>query len=182
MSTRQIRNRKVLRLECLEVRNAPSNFGVIGHAALTLHQVHAAVHVSQVHAAGHVSHVNDSRSTDKHHTPEVKSGTDKSVDPTGSETNSPAPSSPARAAPTRTALIRRGTVEIPRRRRPWRSLTLAGRHDEGNVVYRPHADTSVNSVPAVAFPHGRDGYRKDRSSGARVFPDPRLAPLPTPGK
>ena len=94
MSTRQIRNRKVLRLECLEVRNAPSNFGVIGHAALTLHQVHAAAHVSQVHAAAHVSQVNDSPSSDKYHTPEEKTAIDKSVDPTSSETNSPDPSSP----------------------------------------------------------------------------------------
>lgn len=121
MSTRQIRNRKVLRLECLEVRNAPSNFGVIGHAALTLHQVHAAAHVSQVNDSpssdkyhtpeektaidksvdptSSVTNSNDSPSTDKHHTPEVKSGTDKSVDPTGSETNSPAPSSPAPSSP-----------------------------------------------------------------------------------
>ena len=85
MSTRPIRNRKVLRLESLEVRNAPSHFGVMEHAALAL---------QQVHAAAYVSHVNDSRSTDKYQTPEVKSGTDKSVDPTSSETNSPDPSSP----------------------------------------------------------------------------------------
>ena len=88
MSTRQIRNRKVLRLECLEVRNAPSHFGVIGHAALALHQVHAAAHVSQVHAAAHVSQVNDSPSSDKYQAPEEKTATDKSVDPTNSETNS----------------------------------------------------------------------------------------------
>ena len=85
MSTRPIRNRKVLRLESLEVRNAPSHFGVMEHAALAL---------QQVHAAAHVSHVNDSRSTDKYQTPEVKSGTDKSVDPTSSESNSPDPNSP----------------------------------------------------------------------------------------
>jgi len=84
MSTRLIRNRKVLRLESLEVRNAPSHFGVTGQAALAL---------QQVHAAAHVSHFNDSRSTDKDQTPEVKSGTDKSGDPTSSETNSPDPSS-----------------------------------------------------------------------------------------
>jgi len=38
--------------------------------------------------------VNDSRSTDKNQTPEVKSGTDKSVNPTSGETNSLDPSSP----------------------------------------------------------------------------------------
>ena len=41
-----------------------------------------------------MSHVNDSRSTDKYQTPEVKSGTDKSVDPISSEENSHDPSSP----------------------------------------------------------------------------------------
>jgi len=50
--------------------------------------------VSHIHAAAHVSHVNDSRSTDKNQTPEVKSGTDKSVNPTSGETNSLDPSSP----------------------------------------------------------------------------------------
>ena len=102
MSTRPIRNRKVLRLESLKVRNAPSHFGVRacrtgtapGQRCGARESRQRCAHVSHVNAAAHVSHVNDSRSTDKYQTPEVKSGTDKSVDPTSSETNSPDPSSP----------------------------------------------------------------------------------------
>ncbi len=79
MSTRPIHNRRVFRLESLEVRSAPSHFGVVGHAALALHQVHA---------AASVSHLNVPRSTEKGQTPEVKSGTDKGIDPKGSDTTS----------------------------------------------------------------------------------------------
>ena len=93
MSTRPIRNRKVLRLESLEVRNAPSHFGVRACRTGTAPGQRCGARESRQRCA-HVSHVNDSRSTDKYQTPEVKSGTDKSVDPTSSETNSPDPSSP----------------------------------------------------------------------------------------
>ncbi len=80
MNTRPIRNRKVFRLESLEVRNAPSSFGVMAHAAVAVHQVHA---------AAHLSHLSVTQSTDKRETPEVKSATDKRVDAKGIETVSP---------------------------------------------------------------------------------------------
>jgi hypothetical protein len=83
MNTRQ-RNRKVFRLESLEVRNAPSHFGVVGQAAVALHKLHA---------PAQVSHFNDSRSTDKHETREKSSGADKSRDSSGIEKNSNDPSS-----------------------------------------------------------------------------------------
>ena len=85
MSTRPIRNRKVLRLESLVARNALSHFGVRACRTGT---------APGPRCTAHVSHVNDSRSTDKYQTPEVKSGTDKSVDPASSETNSPDPKQP----------------------------------------------------------------------------------------
>jgi hypothetical protein len=84
MDTRPIRGRKVIRLESLEVRSAPSHFGVMGHAAVALHKVHA---------AAQVRHFNDSRSTDKNEAREKNSGADRSQDHSGTETNSNDPNS-----------------------------------------------------------------------------------------
>jgi hypothetical protein len=85
MNTRQARSRKVFRLESLEVRNAPSHFGVAGHVALALHAHHAAAEVSRFH---------DSRSTDRTESREKNSGADRSNDSSGLEKNSTDPSSP----------------------------------------------------------------------------------------
>jgi hypothetical protein len=79
MNSRPIRNRRIFRLEALEVRNAPSHLGLMGHAAVAMHKLHA---------AAHVRHFTDSRSTDKHETQEKNSGADRSQDQIGSETSS----------------------------------------------------------------------------------------------
>jgi hypothetical protein len=80
MNTRPTRNRKVLRLESLEIRNAPSHFGVLGHAAVAVHKLHTAAHVRRF---------SDSPSNDKHETQESNSGADRSQDRIGAETSSP---------------------------------------------------------------------------------------------
>jgi hypothetical protein len=82
MNSRQIRNRRVFRFESLEVRNAPSHFGALAHAAVALHKAPA---------AAHVRHFNDPQSTDKSPSQE-KTGVDLSKDK-GVETSSPDPSS-----------------------------------------------------------------------------------------
>jgi hypothetical protein len=82
MNSRQNRNRRVFRFESLEVRNAPSHFGALAHAAVALHRAQA---------AAHVRHFNDPQSTDKNPSQE-KTGVDLSNDK-GVETSSPDPSS-----------------------------------------------------------------------------------------
>ena len=82
MKSRSIRNRKTFQLESLEIRNAPSHFGAIAHAAVALHHAHA---------AAHVRHFNDPQSTDKNQSQE-SSTVDKSQD-NGIETTSNDPSS-----------------------------------------------------------------------------------------
>ena len=80
MNPRSIRNRRIIRLESLEIRNAPSHFGLMGHAAVAVHKLHAAAHVRRF---------TDSPSTDKHETQESNSGADRSQDRIGAETSSP---------------------------------------------------------------------------------------------
>ena len=48
MNPRRIRNRTAFGFESLEIRNAPSHFGVLAHAAAALHAVHAAAHVRHI--------------------------------------------------------------------------------------------------------------------------------------
>jgi hypothetical protein len=79
MNPRSIRNRRIIRLESLEIRNAPSHFGLMGHAAVAVHKLHAAAHVRRF---------TDSPSTDKHETQEKNSETDRGQDHNGSETSS----------------------------------------------------------------------------------------------
>ncbi len=77
MNSRSIRSRRAFRLESLEVRNAPSHFSGLAHAAMAVHSVHA---------SAHVRHFSDSQASDKTH-PLDKSGVEKSPD-TGVETSS----------------------------------------------------------------------------------------------
>ncbi len=48
MTRRRTRNRTAFGLESLEIRNAPSHFGVVAHAAAAVHALHAAAHVRHV--------------------------------------------------------------------------------------------------------------------------------------
>jgi hypothetical protein len=72
----------MFQLESLEIRNAPSHFGAIAHAAVALHHAHA---------PAHVRHFNDPQSTDKGRSQENMSA-DMSRD-NGVETTSNDPSS-----------------------------------------------------------------------------------------
>jgi len=98
MNSRQIRSRKVFRLESLEVRSAPSHFGVLAHAALAVRPVHAAAHVRIVHAAHNTESnpsIDKSRdSSVKETNPGVDSSADStSKDPSSVDTTSKDPSS-----------------------------------------------------------------------------------------
>jgi hypothetical protein len=73
MRNRSIRNRRSFQLESLEIRNAPSHFGGLAHAAAALHQVHA-------HTAAQMRHFSDPQSPDKNHKEETSSGVDQSRD------------------------------------------------------------------------------------------------------
>jgi hypothetical protein len=64
-------------LESLEIRNAPSHFGVMAHAVATLHKVHA---------VANVRHITDSDVHQKNELKETSSSVDSSQD------NSKAPS------------------------------------------------------------------------------------------
>ena len=81
MKSRRFRNRSAIGLESLEIRNAPSHFGVVAHAAAALHAVHA---------TAHVRHLTD---TEVNHKQEVKesvtavdSSQDSIADPSGGST------------------------------------------------------------------------------------------------
>jgi hypothetical protein len=65
-------------LESLEIRNAPSHFGALAHAAVALHTVHA---------AAHMRHFTAPHATVKVHSQETNSGVDRSQDK-GLETTS----------------------------------------------------------------------------------------------
>jgi hypothetical protein len=82
MNPRTTRSRRSFRLESLEVRNAPSHFGGLAHAALAVHRVHA---------AAHVRHFSDSVAHDKVSAIDRSSGAERSPD-TNVETNSNDPS------------------------------------------------------------------------------------------
>jgi hypothetical protein len=78
MSTRTIRSRRSFRLESLEVRNAPSHFGGLAHAAMAIHKVHV---------PAQVRHYNDTQAHDKVSSLDKCSGVERSPD-TNVETNS----------------------------------------------------------------------------------------------
>jgi hypothetical protein len=82
MSSRTTRSRRSFSLESLEIRNAPSHFGGLAHAALAVHAVHA---------AAHVRHYRDSMAHDRVSSVDRSSGIERSPD-TNVETNSNEPS------------------------------------------------------------------------------------------
>jgi hypothetical protein len=71
MYPRRNRNRRTFGFESLEIRNAPSHFGIMAHAAATLHPVHV---------AAHVKHVADSEGSHKQELTEKNSSVDSSQD------------------------------------------------------------------------------------------------------
>ena len=88
MSTRPTRHRRTFRLESLEIRNAPSHFGVVAHVAAASHHAHA---------PAVVRHFNDTQAADKSHAPDKRAGVELSRDsgvettgndPTGKDSNS----------------------------------------------------------------------------------------------
>ena len=84
MNSRSTRNRKSFQFDSLEIRNAPSHFGAVAHAAVALHHTHA---------AAHVRHLNDPQSADKSQAKETTSA-DTSQDNGVETTSSKDPSSP----------------------------------------------------------------------------------------
>jgi hypothetical protein len=72
------RNRRSFRLESLEVRNAPSHFGGLAHAAMAIHKVHTPTQVR---------HFSDTQARDKVSSLDKSSGIEQSPDK-GVETNS----------------------------------------------------------------------------------------------
>ena len=68
---RTTRNRWSFRLESLEIRNAPSHFGALAHAAIAVHTVHAAAHVRSF---------SDSSAHDKASSVDRNSGVEQSPD------------------------------------------------------------------------------------------------------
>jgi hypothetical protein len=92
MKPRRFRNRTAIGLESLEIRNAPSHFGVVAHAAAALHAVHA---------TAHVRHLTDTESSAKNETKErataVDSSQDSSTDPStgGSTAKDPSSNDPS---------------------------------------------------------------------------------------
>jgi hypothetical protein len=79
MNSRRIRNRSAFGFESLEIRNAPSHFGVVAHAAAALHPVHA---------AAHVRHITDSEVNHKKELKETSSSVDSSQDTSSDPSNS----------------------------------------------------------------------------------------------
>jgi hypothetical protein len=82
MNSRTTRRRRSFGLESLEIRNAPSHFGGLAHAALAVHKVHA---------PAQVRHFSDSSAHDKVSSIDNSSGVERSAD-TNVETNSNDPS------------------------------------------------------------------------------------------
>ena len=82
------RNRTSFGLESLEIRNAPSHFGVVAHAAAVVHAVHTAAHVRHVtdSEVNHKKELKESSSS-------VDSSQDTSTDPSNSGSTSKDPSS-----------------------------------------------------------------------------------------
>jgi len=88
MNPRRIRNRTAFGFESLEIRNAPSHFGVLVHAAAALHAAHAAAHVRNI-TDSEVSHKKELKETSS----SVDSSQDTSSDPSNSGSTAKDPSS-----------------------------------------------------------------------------------------
>jgi hypothetical protein len=71
MTSRRNRKRTAFALESLEIRNAPSHFGMVAYAAAALHPVHT---------AAHVRHITDSEANPKKELTEPRSSVDSSHD------------------------------------------------------------------------------------------------------
>lgn len=82
MNARSHRNRRVFRIESLEIRNAPSHIGGLAHVAAALHKVHGAAHVRTFH---------DTTSVDRKNPLDKSTGVERSTD-TVAEKNSTDPS------------------------------------------------------------------------------------------
>jgi hypothetical protein len=91
MNRRRTRTSRTFGLESLEIRNAPSHFGVVAHAAAALRQVHP---------AAHVRHIADSETNHKKELTESGSSLDSSKDSgtdsinSGSSSNDPSSPDP----------------------------------------------------------------------------------------
>jgi hypothetical protein len=88
MNPRRTRSRRTFGLESLEIRNAPSHFGALAHAAAAVHQVHAAAHVRRI-TDSEVNHKKELTETGS----AVDSSKDNSNDPGNSGSSSNDPSS-----------------------------------------------------------------------------------------
>jgi hypothetical protein len=73
----------VFRFESLEIRNAPSHFGAVAHAAIALHNIKPAVHVRHL----------DSERNQKVETTEKNSAADTSQDTNSTDSTSRDPGS-----------------------------------------------------------------------------------------
>jgi hypothetical protein len=74
MNSRTNRSRRSFRLESLEIRNAPSHFGGLAHAAIAVHKAHI--------AAAHVRTFSDTSSHDKVSSQDKSTGVERSPDTT----------------------------------------------------------------------------------------------------
>src|SRR6516165_7689712 len=79
MTSRRNRKRTAFGFESLEIRNAPSHFGIVAHAAAAIHPVQA---------AAHVRHLTDSEANHKKEATEASSSVDSSQDSSRDPSNS----------------------------------------------------------------------------------------------
>jgi hypothetical protein len=80
MNARRNRNHRTFGLESLEIRNAPSHFGIVAHAAATIHPVHV---------AAQVKHITDLEVNHKKELTETGSSADSSRDSKDSPSTDP---------------------------------------------------------------------------------------------
>jgi hypothetical protein len=98
MRPRTVRNRRAFRIESLEIRNAPSHVGALGHMVLAGHKVHA---------PAQVRHFSDSQATDKIHPTDRSPGVEQSPD-NGVEAGSTDPSANDTSPTDRSPIDRSG--------------------------------------------------------------------------
>jgi hypothetical protein len=87
MTSRRNRKRTAFGFESLEIRNAPSHFGIGAHAAFGI-GAHAAAAIHPVRAAAHVRHLTDSEANHKKEATEARSSVDSSQDSSRDQSNS----------------------------------------------------------------------------------------------
>jgi hypothetical protein len=96
MNPRRARTRRNFALESLELRSAPSHFGVMAHAVVALHHAHAAAHVrhlsdSEVNHKKEQSETNSSSDTSQDHSTDSSHSGSTSTDPSSPDPNSTDP-------------------------------------------------------------------------------------------